>query len=112
MGAGQIAVKALPQSVDDGGVGLQAHVSPQAGGEYLADAVIVTIGAAYVSEPGLFELPDDRNTSEYEFELRRTQDGYWRIADAEWPVDLEHVRDEYCGDEADAQPERDTGASS
>lgn len=77
-----------------------------------SETVIVTIGAAYVSEPGLFELPDDRNMSEHEFELHRTQDGYWRIAESEWPIDLEYIRDDYCDGETAPTPAPAQGASS
>ena len=64
-----------------------------------ADTVTVTVGATRVRQPGLFELPNDRNTHDYEFELRRSADGFWLIAESEWPIELEYIRDDYCEDE-------------
>ncbi len=64
-----------------------------------ADTVTVTVGATRIRQPDLFELPDDRNTHDYEFELRRSVDGFWLIAESEWPIELEFIRDDYCKDE-------------
>ncbi len=69
-----------------------------------SETVIVTVGVAYRDEPDLFELPNNRDTFENEFELHRTQDGYWRIAESEWPINLEHIRDDYCDDETAPTP--------
>lgn len=64
-----------------------------------ADTVTVTVRATRNRQPDLFELPDDRNTHEYEFELHRSSDGFWLIAESEWPIELEFIRDDYCEDE-------------
>ncbi len=64
-----------------------------------ADTVTVTVRATRNRQPGLFEFPSDRNTHDYEFELRRSADGFWLIAESEWPIELEFIRDDYCGDE-------------
>ena len=69
-----------------------------------SETVIVTVGVVYRDEPDLFELPNNRDTFEHEFELHRTQDGYWRIAESEWPINLEHIRDDYCDDETAPTP--------
>ncbi len=63
------------------------------------ETVTVIVRATWIREPGLFELPDDGNSSEHEFELRRSADGFWLIAESEWPIELEHIRDDYCEDE-------------
>ena len=64
-----------------------------------AETVTVTVRATWIREPGLFEFPDDRNTHEYEFKLRRSTDGFWLIAESEWPIELGYIRDDYCEDE-------------
>ena len=64
-----------------------------------AETVTVIVRATWIREPGLFELPDDGNTWEHEFELRRSADGFWLIAESEWPIELEYIRDDYCEDE-------------
>lgn len=63
------------------------------------ETVTVIVRATWIREPGLFEFPDDRNTHEYEFELRRSTDGFWLITESEWPIELEYIRDDYCKDE-------------
>ncbi len=64
-----------------------------------AETVTVIIRATWIREPSLFEFPDDRNTHDYEFELRRSTDGFWLIAESEWPIELKYIRDDYCKDE-------------
>ena len=62
------------------------------------ETVTVTVRATWIREPGLFEFPDDGNSSEHEFELRRSADGFWLIAEAKWPIELGYIRDDYCED--------------
>ena len=64
-----------------------------------ADTVRVIVRSTWIREPGLFEFPDDSDSSEHEFELRRSTDGFWLIAESEWPIELEYIRDDYCEDE-------------
>ena len=63
------------------------------------ETVTVTVRATWIREPGLFEFPDDRDSSEHDFELRRSVDGFWLIAESEWPTGLKDIRDDYCEDE-------------
>ena len=65
-----------------------------------SETVTVTIGTSYVSEPDLFEFPNNTDTREYEFELQRSPDGFWLIADSEWPHELKFIREYGCRDEA------------
>ena len=65
-----------------------------------AETVIVTIGVTHMREPGLFQFPDEGYTYEYDYELRRSPDGFWLIAESEWPIELEYIRDDYCEDES------------
>ena len=64
-----------------------------------ADTVIVNVGVTYVREPGFFELPNEGTVYEHEFEMERSRDGFWLIADAEWPVDLDYARERCADDE-------------
>lgn len=73
--------------------------------ETVVNTMIVTVGVTYVRDPELFELPSDTNTREHEFELRRSPDGFWLIAESEWPIALEYIRDDYCGEEPDPPTE-------
>ena len=50
-----------------------------------SENVTVTIGISYVSEPDLLEFPNNTDTREYEYELQRSPDGFWLIAESEWP---------------------------
>ncbi len=70
-----------------------------------AETVIVTVGVSRMREPGLFQFPDEGNTYEYDYELQRSTDGFWLITEAEWPISLEYIRDDYCGDEPAPTPE-------
>ena len=63
-----------------------------------ADAVTVTIHVTHVPEPGLFELPREGASYAYRFDLERSDDGFWLIADAEWPIHLQSVRDSCARD--------------
>ena len=67
-----------------------------------ADEVTVTIHVTNVPEPGLFELPIEGNLYAYRFHLERSDDGFWLIADAGWPFNLQYVRDFSC--ETDPTP--------
>ena len=69
-----------------------------------SENVTVTIGISYISEPDLFEFPNDRNTFEYEFELQRSPDGFWLIAESEWPHYLRSIREYGCRDEPNLVP--------
>ena len=62
------------------------------------DEVTVNVGVTYVREPGFFEFPSEGAVHEHEFELARSPDGFWLIADAEWPIDLNYTR-ERCDDD-------------
>ncbi len=73
-----------------------------------AETVIVTIRITYTREPDLFQLPDEGYTYDYDYELRRSLDGFWLIAESEWPIELEYIRDDYCGDEPTPAPEADS----
>ena len=64
-----------------------------------AETVTVIVRATWIREPGLFEFPDDRNHHDYEFELRRSTDGFWLIAESEWPIELAYIRNDYCEDQ-------------
>ena len=69
-----------------------------------AETVTVIVRVTWIREPGLFELPDDGYSSEHEFELRRSPDGFWLIAESYWPIDLEFTRDYYCAEESTPTP--------
>lgn len=64
-----------------------------------AETVTVIVRATWIRQPDLFEFPDDRDSTEHEFELRRSADGFWLIAESEWPIELKYTRDNYCEDE-------------
>lgn len=64
-----------------------------------ADTVTVTVRATWIRQPDLFEFPDDSDSTEHTFELHRSVDGFWLIAESEWPIELEYIRDNYCEDE-------------
>ena len=61
-----------------------------------ADSVTVTIDTTRVRDPELFELPGQPSATRYEFTLRRSPDGFWLIADSEWPIHLGHIRRIEC----------------
>ena len=64
-----------------------------------SETVTVNIGTSYVSEPDLFEFPDNTDTREYEYELHRSPDGFWLIAESEWPHELRFIREYGCREE-------------
>ena len=68
------------------------------------ETVTVNIGTTYISQPDLFEIPNDSDTREYEFELQRSPDGFWLIAESEWPHELKFIREYGCRDEPTRAP--------
>ena len=69
-----------------------------------AETVTVNVGTTYIGEPDLFEIPNQGNTAEYEFELRRSPDGFWLIEESEWPHELKFIREYGCRDEPTRAP--------
>ncbi len=61
-----------------------------------SENVTVTIGISYISEPDLLEFPNSTNTWKYEYELQRSPDGFWLIAESEWPHELRLIREYSC----------------
>ena len=98
MGHPSVRVRPIPPALDRYRVRL-GNVE-----EIDSENVTVTIGTSYVSEPDLFEFPNDRNTYEYEFELQRSPDGFWLIAESEWPHELKYIREYGCRDEPTLVP--------
>ena len=98
MGHPSVRVRPIPPALDRYRVRL-GNVE-----EIDSENVTVTIGTSYVSEPDLFEFPNDRNTYEYEFELQRSPDGFWLIAESEWPHELKYIREYGCRDEPNLVP--------
>lgn len=74
-----------------------------------AQTVIVTVGVTHVRQPDLFQLPDEGYTSEHTFALVRSTDGFWLLLDADWPISLEYIRDDYCRGEPTPTPAPVTG---
>ncbi len=56
----------------------------------------LTLLTTYSREPELFEFPDEPYVSEQIFEMEQSPDGFWLIAESEWPLHLEYIRDETC----------------
>ena len=69
-----------------------------------SDTVIITVGVTYNREPDLFQLPSEGNTYEYDYQLQRSADGFWLIADSDWPVSLEYIREDFCEREPPPTP--------
>ncbi len=98
MGHSSVRVRPIPPALDRYRVRL-GNVE-----EIDSENVTVNIGISYVSEPDLFGFPDNTNTREYEFELHRSPDGFWLIAESEWPHELKYIREYACQDEPTRAP--------
>ena len=98
MGHSSARVRPIPSALDRYRVrlGNVEEIDPE--------TVTVNVGTTYIGEPDLFEIPNQGNTAEYEFELRRSPDGFWLIEESEWPHELKYIREYGCRDEPTRAP--------